>query len=185
MIPEFKSVSEINAWLKSIRPQREAVYEELKRIVAENQREPNLQAKVAIIGSFKFKPQIDEVIERLENAEIEVLVPSKGKVVRVDANSNFPMMEGDAGKGPMDVEDDFMRGLARANVIYLVNPDGYSGSMTAFEWGSAFAWNKLVISMKQINWPGEEGHHIYEMLRLDTLTLTVDELIDKIKKKEL
>lgn len=184
MPPEFKSVKEMNDWLKSNKPQRDAFHAEIQKILAEYQRNPNSEAKVVIIGSFRYKSQIDDLIERLEREGIEVLAPPRGPVTDVDSTFAFPLIEIDQGRDPLEVEDDFMRSLAQADVVYIVNPGGYAGNTSASEWG--YIWgHKPIFLMEPLYWPDEEGHPTYEMLRLTTPVVGVDALIDMIKKREI
>lgn len=94
---------------------------------------PSGKPKVTILGSFRFKEGIDQLIDRLTEDGIEVLAPPKGRVVtEIDG---FKFIEGDAGNSEADVWSGFIQSAAESDALYVYNPRGYIGTHVTVEIG--------------------------------------------------
>lgn len=109
-----------------------------------------------ISGSFKFKPEIDELYEELEDNGIKVLAPDKGWLytsshrAKILYPDGFRSLPSERGMSPAEVEYEFLRHLGNASLLYLFNEEGYIGNMAAFELGHAFSLNKPVYARQSI-----------------------------------
>ncbi|HYM64999.1 MAG TPA: hypothetical protein VES68_00735, partial [Candidatus Sulfotelmatobacter sp.] len=100
------------------------------------------QLSCVISGSFdKFKPEIDEAIDTFRDLGVNVLAPAKGWLYVAShrlpeiKNQGFRPLPSEIGKGIREIEEDFLTSLARSDFHYVVNINGYIGTMTAFEMG--------------------------------------------------
>lgn len=93
-------------------------------------------------GSFKYKSEIDQVIEELENLGVLVLDPPRGQVVKSGLIFN-PLQE-EVYLSWGIVEGEFLRNIGRSHFAYVVNPGGYVGETVAFELGYALAAGKPI-----------------------------------------
>lgn len=77
---------------------------------------------------------------------ITVLEPTKGRPIlprsELDERQKYgqirPLPTGES-LTTREIEDRFLRGIGRASLMYIHNPSGYAGAMTAFELGFALA----------------------------------------------
>lgn len=121
--------------------------------------------KVTIIGSFRFKKEIDEVITFLEENGVEVLEPKKGKVIGERVGS-FKVIEGEPAETieeALEIERRFIKAVVDSDAVYLVNPGGYSGTSSAWELGSAMAGRVPIYAMEVPQWD-EPDHPAFHML---------------------
>ena len=92
--------------------------------------------KVVIAGSFRYKAQIDALIDLFTEEEIRVLAPPKGRVVRL-ISEGFKLLDGDEevdeSVAEMELEGRFLEAVSNADVLYLYNPKGYIGNTVRWE----------------------------------------------------
>lgn len=126
-----------------------------------------------ITGSFKFKPEIDEVYDELRDNGIKVLAPEKGwlylplrQIIRLEELGTLRPLPSEKDMNPKDIERVFLSHLDRANFMYLMNPEDYIGLSGAFEIGWALAKKKPIYANKEINpeamskWQDWESEHL-------------------------
>jgi ABC-type uncharacterized transport system substrate-binding protein len=88
--------------------------------------------RVYVCGSFKFVSQIEDLENMLRKENIE-FVTSKS----LDARGIFGCLEK----------------IDKADVVYVVNPDGYVGKSVSIDIGYAYARNKPIYAMHPIDDP--------------------------------
>ena len=97
-----------------------------------------MRRTVAISGSFrKHYGAICDVITSFEENGWTVLSPAKSRIV--DATADFPVLVSDGSASVPEIEKTHLDGIARADALYVVDPDGYIGVSTAIEIGWALA----------------------------------------------
>lgn len=104
-----------------------------------------------VLGGFRFKDKIDEVIDEFETAGISVLAPNKGKVVKIDPEWNYAILDTDVEDDPLKLVAQFMECLTRADFIYIVNPGGYIGLTVASEMGFAMGRGLPLYTMELLD----------------------------------
>jgi hypothetical protein len=122
-----------------------------------------------VSGSFKFKPEIDLAIDALEETGIHVLEPAKGWLLLPNSELIDRIHYGQLRPLPSEekllarqIEDRFLRALGRSSLMYIMNKEGYIGTSTAFEMGSAVALLKPLYAVEPLN---------FEALEIDDLAL--------------
>jgi len=112
-----------------------------------------------ISGSFeKFKPEIDNLHSEFQDQGIDVLAPDKGWSGVDYARSKIIFPQGfrplptERGMTPGEIEEEFLRSLARASFLYLFNQDGYIGNSAAFEMGNAIGSNKPIYAHQPLQY---------------------------------
>jgi nucleoside 2-deoxyribosyltransferase len=126
--------------------------------------------KCVVSGSFrKFYPEIVTVIETFEHQGIKVLSPANSRIVNPGAD--FVILEADQHLDIRAIEREHLAAIARADFVYLYDPDGYVGNNTAFEIGYTWAIGKPIFALEftgnsgldcfiqEIGWPHEVVHH--------------------------
>lgn len=104
---------------------------------------------VVIIGSFRFKSDIDEAIDAFTESGINVLMPPKGSVK--GSVRDFPLLEDDSLLTPPEmIEDLYVQKLQAADVAYIINPGGYIGDMSTLEIGLAMCRGVPIYSSQPI-----------------------------------
>lgn len=105
---------------------------------------PERKLSCVISGSFdKFKPEIDLAIDSFTELGVNVLAPGKGWLyVPQERRPNiktagFRPLPSEIGRNIREIEEDFLRELAKSDFHYVVNINGYIGPMAAFEIGFA------------------------------------------------
>ncbi len=115
----------------------------------------------SIIGSFKFKPEIDMVIEEFEDLGVKVLAPNKGwlyvhphKQVIPESKQYRPLPL-EKHMSLRQVEDRFIDAINRSKFVYIVNPHGYIGASGAFEFGIAMGQEKPIFLQEEVDYSNE------------------------------
>jgi nucleoside 2-deoxyribosyltransferase len=110
-----------------------------------------------ILGSFKFKSNIDRIIEEFEDFGVHVLAPEKGQVFsppthrHLQIATSFRPLPSERSFPVKVVEDDFLRSIARSDLAYLVCIDGYVGNVVSLEVGFAIAKRIPLYASEKIN----------------------------------
>jgi hypothetical protein len=112
-----------------------------------------------ISGSFsKFKPEIDLTIDEFTELGVTVLAPNKGwlykpplrRFQKEDLINFFRPLPSEIGMRIKEIEDAFLASLRKSDFVYVVNPEGFIGTMVSFEIGYALASNVPIYSQRQI-----------------------------------
>ena len=98
---------------------------------------------IAICGSGKHREAIYETARLLNDAGFVVLSPPLHKIDALCENGPAELLEL-AWKGATHAH---LNRIVKADVVYIVNPDGYVGSSTTLELGYAVGLGKLVVAM--------------------------------------
>jgi len=124
--------------------------------------------KCSISGSFfKFKPEIDHLIDEFRGLGITVLAPSKGWLeispLRISSYpATFRPLPNEVGMSVKEIEDEFLRSVANSDFLYICNPDKYLGDSTCFEIGFALGKNIPCYSLWPVtNFDGHSGDDLY------------------------
>jgi len=110
--------------------------------------------RVYACGSLRFVDKIEELETRLKKENIECIA-SKSK----DARGILGCLEK----------------IDSADVVYVVNPEGYVGKSVCLDIGYAYAKNKLIFVMCSVDDP--------PLMRLIDGTLSFEEVISFLKKE--
>jgi len=108
--------------------------------------------KVYLCGSFRFVHEIEELEKKLREEGIDCEASKE-----MDSRGILGCLEK----------------IDRADVIYVVNPEGYVGRSLCFDLGYAYARNKLIYAMHPIEDP--------PVMSLIKGVLTFEELISLLK----
>ena len=98
-----------------------------------------------ILGSFRFKAEIDRVCEEFTDLGVRVLAPPIGPVFSTPSHrhvltpKDFRPLPSERNHSPADVEESFLRYLSRSDFGYVVDINGYVGPVVNFEMGFALA----------------------------------------------
>ena len=111
--------------------------------------------RIYICGSFRFVNQIEELEKRLTKENIEF---------EVSKNIDAPGIMGCLEK------------IDNANMVYVVDPDGYVGKSVSVDIGYAFARKKPIFVMHKIDDP--------PIMNLVQNVLSFEELIDFLKHND-
>ncbi len=114
----------------------------------------DLLKRVYVCGSLKFTCEIEELEHRLKEEKIEHEAPKR---------KNSHGIRGCLNK------------IDHADVVYVVDPEGYIGKSVAFDLGYAHAKNKQIYVMHVVDDP--------PLMRLISGVLPLEELIELIKKE--
>lgn len=79
----------------------------------------------SIAGSFRFKKDIDAMIQDVSTQGITVLAPPKGDVL--NKKDDFKILEGNLDLGEADIEAVFIQKMSEADALYVYAKDGYVG----------------------------------------------------------
>lgn len=111
-----------------------------------------------VSGSFKFKLEIDNTIETLEETGIKVLEPTKGWLIMPTLEIAERLQHGQIRPLPTEeklttrqIEERFLKAIGRANLFYLMNQEGYLGNSAAFEIGYALGLNKSIYALEPLD----------------------------------
>lgn len=116
--------------------------------------------KCTILGSFRFKREIDLVREELEDNGVQVLGPEKGTIFSPPARRQILIAEEADRFKPMRsernipikvIEDGFLRCIANSDFVYLVDVEGYLGQVVSMEMGAAIAWGIPVYAQAPVD----------------------------------
>ncbi|MEZ7129788.1 hypothetical protein ACBR40_31015 [Nonomuraea sp. AD125B] len=98
---------------------------------------------VTICGSARHRDAIYQTAELLEEAGFIVLKPPLHRIDELTGDSSSEVKEL-AWKGATFAH---LNRILKADVVFIVNPDGYVGSSTTLELGYAVAHRKLIAAM--------------------------------------
>lgn len=130
-----------------------------------------------VSGSFKFKPEIDKAIKALEETGIKVTEPTKGWLIMPTIEITERLRFGQIRPLPTEenltsrqIENRFLKALGRANLMYLMNQEGYVGSSAALEIGFALGRHKPIYALEALD---------YEAMEIDDFSLreTLDQTV--------
>lgn len=112
-----------------------------------------------VSGSFKFKPEIDQTIEALEETGVKVLEPTRGWLIMPPFEVTRRLQDGQVRPLPTEetlttkqIEDRFLAALAQADLMYLVNQENYVGSSTGLEIGFALGKDKPIYAQEPLDY---------------------------------
>lgn len=114
-----------------------------------------------IIGSFRFKREIDLTREELEDNGVKVLAPERGRVIIPrktlfkPKEQIFRPLSQERGMSIKTVEDKFLRDIARSDFVYVVAVDGYTGTSASMEIGFVLGVGKRIFSSERIYLPSD------------------------------
>lgn len=98
----------------------------------------NVTGKVVISGSFKkYYSEIVSCIEEFEKHNWLVLSPKNSKIINPE--SDFIILESDSNQSIKQIEDKHLDAIRDADILYVVNPEGYIGVSASFEIGWALS----------------------------------------------
>jgi hypothetical protein len=138
-----------------------------------------------VSGSFKFKPEIDKTIETLEETGIKVIEPVKGWLILPTSEISERLRFGQIRPLPTEeslstkqIEDRFLKALGRANLMYLMNHEGYVGSSVSLEIGYALGRQKPIYALEALD---------YEAMEINDLSLikTLDQSVIVLRPEEV
>jgi len=132
--------------------------------------------KVVISGSFrKFFEEIKKIIELFETHGWEVLSPSKSRII--NPGDEFPILESDRGSSELEIESKHLAAISNADLLFIVNPEGYIGNSTALEIGWA---RSLALPIYSLEIPAEK------LFRNLCLTVSsIEKVFDEIEANEI
>lgn len=111
------------------------------------------ELSTCISGSFKFKPEIDRLIEEFKDLHVKVLAPEKGWLVipryRI-SSPKFRPLPSEQKMSIRQIEDDFLRSIKRVTFVYVADFEGYTGSSVNFEIGFALGQGKPIYCIEKI-----------------------------------
>ncbi|UCI07344.1 hypothetical protein [Mesorhizobium sp. B1-1-8] len=106
---------------------------------------PKRNLKVVVSGSFhRHMPAIREAIKHLQSMGVEVLSPSDSE--GVDSANDFVFLAGDTVRSIKAIEDRHLECIRAADFLWVVCPDGYTGSSTCLEIGAAIGFGVPVFA---------------------------------------
>jgi len=104
----------------------------------------NESRKVVISGSFrKHYSKIITYIKEFEECDWQVLSPKKSNIVNHE--SDFIILESDKDQSNTQIENNHLNAIRNADILYVVNPEGYIGVSTSLEIGWALNCGVRVI----------------------------------------
>src|SRR3990167_5876534 len=102
-----------------------------------------------ILGSFRFKAEIDAARTQFENLGAVILAPETG--LPWHPRRGFLPLESELYMDRGQVEDEFLRAVGRSRFIYVVNSGGYVGEAVSLEIGASVAAYKPIYAQEPIN----------------------------------
>ncbi len=142
-----------------------------------------------ISGSFKFKPEIDRLIEEFRDLGAIILSPEKGWIIMPyhrllsPPYPKFRPLPSEKGLSIKGIEDSFLRAVAHSDFLYVANFEGYTGQSTNFEIGFALGKDKPIYSVIQMK-SDEEGDLWLEQILKQLKVATPAEVVSEIKEKK-
>lgn len=141
----------------------------------------NEQLKTCLAGSFKFKPEIDAINDEFTELGVEVLEPSKGWLIipRFEAVNGYRPLPGEEHhSGIKEIEERFLSAIKKSNFLYICNFEGYIGSSTALEIGSAFFDNIPLFSKEPVKITSCDIGESFEYVASTIQTASPREVVD-------
>lgn len=112
------------------------------------------EISTCISGSFKFKPEIDRLIDEFTDLGVSVLSPKKGWLPlpkhRILRPPQFRPLPSEKDMSIRMVEDSFLSNLVRSKFLYVADFEGYAGLSTCMEIGFALAKEIPIYSVEKI-----------------------------------
>ncbi len=141
-----------------------------------------------IVGSFRFKREIDLAREEFEDSGVEVLAPEKGQVL-VPRRTLFKPKEQVFRPLSLErnmpikvVEDNFLRDIERSDLVYIVAVDGYMGASTSMELGFAAGMGKRIFSNEDICMSPDTPIERQFLIRESVRTMLPSEAVAEVRK---
>lgn len=145
------------------------------------------ELSTCISGSFKFKPEIDRLIEEFQDYHVKVLAPEKGWLVLPEYKISPPKFRPLPSERKMSIrqiEDNFLEKIREATFLYVGNFEGYTGLSGYYEMGFAYGIEKPIYSLKKV--PNEENDlsvsEILNFIKVMTPKDTVEDIKKEIEK---
>lgn len=113
-----------------------------------------------VSGSFKFKPEIDELGEEFQDHSVIVIAPDTGwlylprfrLILPGDRDFGFrPLPNERHMSSPSEVEATFLRDLTQADFVYFYTSEGYAGNSVALEFGYALGIGKPMYALEPMD----------------------------------
>ena len=146
------------------------------------------EIKGCISGSFKFKPEIDRLIDEFHDLGAVILSPEKGWIamplfrLHQLPHPEFRPLPNELGMSIKGIEDNFLRSVGHSDFLYVANFEGYTGKSTNLEIGFAFGKGVPVYSFVQMK-KEDEGDlwlgRFLEQIKVATPTEVVNEIREK------
>lgn len=134
--------------------------------------------KVVVLGSFRFKEQIDEVIMQLKSLDVEVLAPLIGEVG--GQIYHYPILVGEEARDPVDIQTEFLLKINQADAIYIVDPGGYTGLDVNFEIASAEIDGLPIVAMEPME--QDPTDRFYQHFVDRVINLDIESFVKSIRK---
>jgi nucleoside 2-deoxyribosyltransferase len=136
---------------------------------------------VTLCGSGRFKDQIHDIGHQLENAGYFVMSPPLHEIDRLTEDSDSQELTDLVWKGATHAH---LQRVAKADIVFVVNPDGYVGNSTTLELGYAVSEGKVLVAMQPDQEPARQVLYD-EILDVDNPRKAVDALASVIQRMEL
>lgn len=111
------------------------------------------ELSTCISGSFKFKPEIDLLIEEFQDLHVKVRAPEKGWIALPRYRIALPKFRPLPSEQKMSIrliEDNFLNKIRKSTFLYVASYEGYTGFSTDFEMGFALGADKPIYSVERI-----------------------------------
>lgn len=127
--------------------------------MAEKSIDENPELTCVVSGSFKFKPEIDTLHEEFRDHNVLVVAPDTGwlylpkhRIEVVSDSKSFRPLPTERSQDIKEIEDEFLRQMARADFVYIYDQAGYIGLSVAFEIGHALTLRKPIYASEAIDY---------------------------------
>lgn len=143
------------------------------------------ELSTCISGSFKFKPEIDRLIEEFQDLHVKVLSPEKGWLflpIYQIVKPKFRPLPHERRMSIKQIEDSFLRNLAHSNFLYVASFSGYTGESTNLEIGFAYGRNVPIYAVEKINNP-KNDLWAEEFLRNNVKVMTPEETVKDVREQ--
>lgn len=136
---------------------------------------------VTLCGSGRFKEQIHDIGHQLQNAGYFVMTPPLHEIDRLTGGADSPELTDLVWKGATHAH---LQRVAKADIVFVINPDGYVGNSTTLELGYAIGVGKVVVAMQPDREPARQV--LYDdVLNVDNPKKAVEALTSVIQRMEL
>lgn len=142
------------------------------------------ELSTCISGSFKFKPEIDLLIEEFRDLHVKVLAPEKGWLVvpkPIIIAPIFRPLPSERNMSIRAVEDSFLKSIIDSTFLYVADINGYTGNSVNFEIGFALEKEKPIYAYEKIN--NEENDLKYEELLKQIKIMSPVEVVKDVSEK--
>ena len=99
------------------------------------------ELSTCIAGSFKFKPEIDDLIDEFADLGVRVLETTNGWLFAPNSSHQigdvFRPLPSEREMTLRQVEDRFLTAVVQTDFLYVHNPEGYMGGSASLELGFA------------------------------------------------